>query len=81
MQLGRYIDKHTTKLPAPVDDNACITSLAKDQKKIHISDAVKAKRCAKLGWGLCVLGLCVFGWFCISVLLHNYIRLLYCNIG
>ena len=68
-------------MPAPVDDDACIASLAKDQKKIHISDAVKAKRCAKLGWGLCVLGLCVFGWFCISVLLQNYIRLLYCNIG
>ena len=80
-QVGRYIDKPTANLPAPVDDDACIASLAKDQKKIPISDAVKAKRCAKLTWGLCVLGLCVFGWFCISVLLQNYIRLLYCNIG
>merc|ERR1711924_548243 len=30
--------------PAPVDDNACIASLAKDQKKIPISEAVKTKR-------------------------------------
>ncbi len=31
-------------MPAPVDDNVCIASLATDQKKIPISEAVKAKR-------------------------------------
>ena len=31
-------------MPAPVDDNVCIASLAKDKKKIPISEAVKAKR-------------------------------------
>ena len=30
-------------MPAPVDDNVCIASLATDQKKIPISEAVKAK--------------------------------------
>ena len=37
-------------MPAPVDDNACIASLAKDQKKIQISEAVKTK------WCVCVWG-------------------------
>ena len=31
-------------MPAPVDDNVCIAILAKDHKKIPISEAVKAKR-------------------------------------
>ena len=31
-------------MPAPVDDNVCIASLAQDKKKIPISEAVKAKR-------------------------------------
>ena len=31
-------------MPAPVNDNASIASLAKDQKKIPISEAVKTKR-------------------------------------
>ena len=31
-------------MPVPVDDDACTASLANDQKKIPISEAVKAKR-------------------------------------
>ena len=75
-QVGRYIDKQTAKLPAPVDDDACIARFTNDQNKIHISDVVKANMCAKLGWELCG-----FGWCCMCVLLHTYIMLLYCNTG